>query len=180
MICDIHISDVEWALARQKWIFGGKPSCALEAWLFEVFDANREAASSTLTADLPGAACADADPNLFFAPEGEELDDRKAREAEARGTCARCPVRRPCLAWAMAQGIEDGIWGGVDFGAYYAPLCRNKLHLMDAGNTWIDGNGGTRCRACRIATDDARTARRTGEARNARDRERYAEMKKAS
>ena len=122
------------------------------------------------------AACAIADASLFFAPEGEELDDRKAREADARAVCARCPVRRPCLAWAMARGVEDGIWGGVDFGGCYGPLCRNKLHLMDAGNTWIDSRGWTRCRACHIATDDARTARRTGEARNARDRERYAEQ----
>ena len=45
MICDIQISDAEYAYARQKYIFGCEPSCALEAWLFEVFDANREAAS---------------------------------------------------------------------------------------------------------------------------------------
>ena len=28
--------------------------------------------TAQLTADLPGAACVDADPELFFAPEGEE------------------------------------------------------------------------------------------------------------
>ena len=63
----------------------------------------------------------------------------------------------------MANDIEDGIYGGVDFGAYYGPLCRSKQHLMDAGNTWIAGDGGTRCRACYIAST-----------------ERYAELRKAS
>ena len=126
-------------------------------------------------ADLPGAACTAADPLLFFAPDAETLADRKAREAEARAICAGCPVRLPCLAWAMANGVDDGIWGGVDFGGYYAPLCRNGEHLMDAANTWIDSRGWTRCRACRIATDQRRV--RDPEVRNARDRERYAEQR---
>ncbi len=134
-----------------------------------------------LVADLPDAACVDADPLLFFAPEVETLPARKAREAEARAICARCPARLPCLEWAMAAGVKDGIFGGVDFGGYYAPLCRNKLHLMDAGNTWIDGSGATKCRACRNASDRDRTIRRSrnAEARNARDRERYAERRVA-
>ena len=80
--------------------------------------------------------------------------------------------------WAMATGQEDGIWGGVEFGTYYGPLCRNKLHLMDAGNTWIAGDGSTKCRACFIATEERDRARRRSNAaaRNARDRERYAEQ----
>lgn len=131
-------------------------------------------------ADLPGAACTGADPLLFFAPEVETLDDRKAREAQARAICARCPSRLPCLKWAMVNGIEDGIWGGVEFGAYYGPLCRNKLHLMDAGNAWIDTHGSTKCRACRNIADRRERAQRAlnAEARNARDRARYAEQKK--
>jgi hypothetical protein len=28
-------------------------------------------------------------------------------------TCARCPVRVKCLTYALDQGIEHGIWGGV-------------------------------------------------------------------
>jgi WhiB family transcriptional regulator, redox-sensing transcriptional regulator len=134
--------------------------------------------TALLVADLAGAACTDADPNLFFAAEAETLAARKAREADARAVCARCPARLPCLEWAMAAGEQDGIWGGVDFGAYYGPLCRSKQHLMDAGNTWIDGSGGTRCRACHIVSDTARTVRRARDAktRNARDRERYAEQ----
>ena len=139
--------------------------------------------TALLAADLPGAACADADPLLFFAPEVETVGARKAREAEARAICARCPARRPCLQWAMATRQEDGIWGGVEFGACYGPFCRNKLHLMDAGNTWIDTHGSTKCRACRNIADQRDRARRTRDdearnARNARDRERYADRRK--
>lgn len=134
-----------------------------------------------LVADFPGAACANADPLLFFAPEGEAVKDRKAREAQARAVCARCPVIRDCLEWAMSAGVDDGIWGGVEFGTYYGPLCRNKLHLMDAGNTWIDTHGSTKCRACRNIADQRDRARRArnAEARNARDRARYAEQQQA-
>jgi WhiB family redox-sensing transcriptional regulator len=57
------------------------------------------------------AACRDADPDLFFpiASTGPALDqiDR------AKRVCAACPVRRPCLMWALEQGIEYGIWGGT-------------------------------------------------------------------
>ncbi|HCU92455.1 MAG TPA: hypothetical protein DHU96_06805 [Actinobacteria bacterium] len=27
--------------------------------------------------------------------------------------CARCPVRRACLVFAMATRLEYGIWGGL-------------------------------------------------------------------
>ena len=32
--------------------------------------------------------------------------------------CADCPVRALCAAFALAEGIRDGIWGGVDAGHY--------------------------------------------------------------
>ena len=31
----------------------------------------------------------------------------------ARQICARCPVRQPCLDYAISHGIVDGIWGGL-------------------------------------------------------------------
>lgn len=30
----------------------------------------------------------------------------------ARDVCAACPVRGPCLAYAINEHIEHGIWGG--------------------------------------------------------------------
>jgi WhiB family redox-sensing transcriptional regulator len=52
------------------------------------------------------AACRGADLNLFFPGRGESAEP-------ARRVCARCPVREPCLDYALDQGITHGIWGGL-------------------------------------------------------------------
>jgi WhiB family transcriptional regulator, redox-sensing transcriptional regulator len=63
---------------------------------------------------IPGwgvrAACASrsVDPDWWHAPAGDELKD------VARGVCEGCPVRRSCLAQALASGEPDGLWGGAD------------------------------------------------------------------
>jgi WhiB family transcriptional regulator, redox-sensing transcriptional regulator len=54
------------------------------------------------------AACRVEDPEIFF-PEGITY----LAEA-AKRVCATCPVRDECLAWALAHGVTDGIWGGLD------------------------------------------------------------------
>jgi len=33
--------------------------------------------------------------------------------ALARRICKKCPVRHPCLEYAVVNRIEDGIWGGT-------------------------------------------------------------------
>lgn len=71
------------------------------------------------TAAVPGraswrvrAACRHADTELFF-PIGR--GSRAMAEAQqAKTICARCPVRQPCLAYALATGQAYGIWGGYD------------------------------------------------------------------
>lgn len=51
------------------------------------------------------AACQGLDPMIFYpAPE----DDG----AEAKAICATCPVREPCLEYALANRERDGVWGG--------------------------------------------------------------------
>lgn len=57
------------------------------------------------------AACLHADPDLFFpiASIGPALDQID----QAKRICAACPVRKPCLAWALDQGVVSGIWGGT-------------------------------------------------------------------
>jgi WhiB family redox-sensing transcriptional regulator len=67
-----------------------------------------------VAADLPGAACRAADPDLFFGPDGERKAERQAREEKARAVCAGCPVRRRCYEQARANGERWGIWGGVN------------------------------------------------------------------
>src|SRR5579859_2560364 len=57
------------------------------------------------------AACRLTDPELFFpiAAFGKAL----AQVAEAKAICARCPVRRQCLAFALRTRQPHGIWGGM-------------------------------------------------------------------
>ena len=52
------------------------------------------------------AACRGADLALFFPGRGESA-------GPARQICASCPVRRPCLDYAISYGITSGIWGGL-------------------------------------------------------------------
>jgi WhiB family transcriptional regulator, redox-sensing transcriptional regulator len=57
------------------------------------------------------AACRDADPDLFFpiATTGPAL----RQVQEAIGICQTCPIQVRCLAWALEQGVTDGVWGGT-------------------------------------------------------------------
>ena len=62
------------------------------------------------------AACRGAGLALFFTPEAEHPDTRRARERAAKAICAGCPVRFRCLMFRLsAEGQHDGgIWGGAD------------------------------------------------------------------
>lgn len=55
------------------------------------------------------AACYGSDPGLFFpaVAAGPEVDAAKA-------VCADCSVRVDCLLYALNEGEEHGIWGGLD------------------------------------------------------------------
>lgn len=52
------------------------------------------------------AACADMDPDLFFAGDDQDVD-------AAKQVCARCPVRIECLETALAVNEMHGVWGGM-------------------------------------------------------------------
>ena len=58
------------------------------------------------------AICRRADPEMFF-PIGT-TGKAAADIQRAKAICARCPVHRACLAYALATGQEFGIWGGRD------------------------------------------------------------------
>jgi hypothetical protein len=65
-------------------------------------------------AGKPGCLC---DPELFTGPAGvepeeEPPEDRVARIAVAREVCAVCPVRLPCLAYALRLRPATGVWAG--------------------------------------------------------------------
>jgi WhiB family redox-sensing transcriptional regulator len=61
------------------------------------------------------AACRGADATLFFAPNYfEKREEKDAREAKAKVLCRACPVREPCLEYALRTRDPHGIWGGLN------------------------------------------------------------------
>jgi WhiB family transcriptional regulator, redox-sensing transcriptional regulator len=52
------------------------------------------------------AACHGTDLDVFFPGRGESAEP-------ARQVCAGCPVRQPCLDYAISNRIAYGIWGGL-------------------------------------------------------------------
>lgn len=52
------------------------------------------------------ARCAETDPEVFFPEQGEPNED-------AKQICRGCEVRAECLAWALRNHIEFGVWGGL-------------------------------------------------------------------
>jgi WhiB family redox-sensing transcriptional regulator len=79
--------------------------------------AARPGAAATALA-VPGrwaerALCAQADPDAWFPEKGH----RELAQL-AKRICAHCPVRAPCLQYALSGadtwgGIATGIWGGT-------------------------------------------------------------------
>jgi WhiB family transcriptional regulator, redox-sensing transcriptional regulator len=67
---------------------------------------HRTAATSALGAWRDQAECRGTDLAVFFPGRGESAEP-------ARQICARCPVRGPCLDYALSLGIVHGIWGGL-------------------------------------------------------------------
>ncbi|MER5551781.1 WhiB family transcriptional regulator [Streptomyces sp. NPDC002793] len=58
------------------------------------------------------AACREEDPDLFF-PIGSS-GPAVMQTAEAKTVCGTCPVREKCLEWALENGQDAGVWGGMD------------------------------------------------------------------
>src|SRR5215469_14600623 len=67
---------------------------------------------TSLAADEPPgrctwqAACAAADPELFFPATADQA-------TEAKRICAGCPVKPQCLKYSLVTAQEWGIWGGL-------------------------------------------------------------------
>lgn len=62
------------------------------------------------------AACITTNPDLFF-PRGKA----HTGYAVARDICNACPVRLPCLDYALAHHERFGMWGGA--------TPRERLHI---------------------------------------------------
>ncbi len=60
------------------------------------------------------ALCRNYDVDLFFGPDAPETElEKQTREAEAKSICQRCPVKEPCLEFAIETNQKYGIWGGL-------------------------------------------------------------------
>ncbi|MDQ6936400.1 MAG: WhiB family transcriptional regulator [Actinomycetota bacterium] len=59
------------------------------------------------------AACRGLNAAMFFHPDNERGKSRRRREAQAKVVCARCPVTRECLRWALSVREPYGVWGGL-------------------------------------------------------------------
>lgn len=51
------------------------------------------------------AACRGLDPSVFFSSDDDDAGLAKA-------ICDRCPVRQPCLEYALGEREHEGVWGG--------------------------------------------------------------------
>lgn len=73
-----------------------------------------------MTFDWSKGNCRDADPELFFPPEGpstgygSRMSRRQVEEAIAH--CEFCPARDACLAFGQANSRGYGVWGGQHLG----------------------------------------------------------------
>lgn len=50
--------------------------------------------------------CRNEPPSLFFPSDGVGVE-------VAKRLCATCPVRVPCLEYALRNKIDHGVWGGA-------------------------------------------------------------------
>ena len=61
------------------------------------------------------ASCRGPQATIFFPPSHfERKDEKEARENRAKSICAACPVRKPCLEYALDIREPHGIWGGLN------------------------------------------------------------------
>ncbi len=55
---------------------------------------------------MAAGKCRDEPPSVFFPSDGVGVE-------RARRICAECPVKEPCLEYALAERIDHGVWGGT-------------------------------------------------------------------
>jgi WhiB family redox-sensing transcriptional regulator len=54
------------------------------------------------------AACRGLDAEVFYPDTEDDVD-----ASEAKAVCEDCPVRQPCLEYALAHREREGVWGGA-------------------------------------------------------------------
>jgi WhiB family redox-sensing transcriptional regulator len=67
--------------------------------------------------------CANKAPAMFFPSDGVGVDI-------ARRVCDDCPVKEPCLEYALANRIDHGVWGGCSERERRRILKRRRLEAL--------------------------------------------------
>lgn len=57
-----------------------------------------------------GALCRNHDPNMWFLPQAQ---GNILLQRQAQRICEECPLRTACLEFALKNGEEFGVWGGL-------------------------------------------------------------------
>ncbi len=70
-------------------------------------------------------SCRDMDPAAFFPSDGIGVQ-------EAQKTCAQCPVREPCLEYALENRVDHGVWGGTSERERRRILRRRRISSLQA------------------------------------------------
>ncbi|HEY7946114.1 MAG TPA: WhiB family transcriptional regulator [Acidimicrobiales bacterium] len=70
--------------------------------------------------------CKDIDPAVFFPSDGVGVQ-------VAQRICAECPVKSPCLEYALASRIDHGVWGGASERERRRLLSRRRLAKRNQG-----------------------------------------------
>lgn len=94
------------------------------------------------------AACRGEDVSLFFGLDGERGEVKDQRERAAKAICAQCPVRNPCLLYALEQPERSGTWGGLNEDERKAERRRRMRHGIPMTQAPAVA-AFKRCRCCR-------------------------------
>jgi WhiB family transcriptional regulator, redox-sensing transcriptional regulator len=68
------------------------------------------------------ARCRGRTPQDFFPSDGVGVE-------QARRICADCPVKEPCLEYALTYRIDHGVWGGASERERRRILRRRRLQV---------------------------------------------------
>ena len=116
------------------------------------------------------ANCRGVNPDVFFPVEDTRRTVGAAKVATAQAYCRRCDVQAECLAYALANGEREGIWGGLTESAR-RQLMKTRTRANEAKCGTISGcdkhrrNGEKPCDLCRQAYNVYNNERRRSRSR---------------
>jgi WhiB family transcriptional regulator, redox-sensing transcriptional regulator len=71
--------------------------------------------------------CRDMDPAMFFPSDGIGVQ-------AAQRICGECPVKGPCLEYALGNRVDHGVWGGASERERRRILRRRRVSTLQASH----------------------------------------------